>query len=99
MVPLNQHDLVHSFDSSFTGRGCIGVSPLFGQYKTIPFLSIEALRSRNINIVGIVFNGDENIDTESIIKSICGVPILGRIPDIIDLNQHSINDVKDYINI
>jgi dethiobiotin synthetase len=62
-------------------------------------LSIKALRSRNIAIAGIIFNGDENRDTESIIESVCAVPILGRIPKTDNLNQHTINHAIKYINI
>ena len=98
MVPLNQHDLVIHLIPHLQAEAVLVSRHYLGSINHT-LLSIEALRSRNINIVGIVFNGDENIDTESIIKSICGVPILGRIPDINDLNQHSIKDAKKYINI
>jgi len=42
-------------------------------------LTIEALQNRKINIAGIVFSGDENASTESIILSKTGIPFLGRI--------------------
>lgn len=62
-------------------------------------LSVMALRSRNISIFGIIFNGDENRDSESIIESICNIPILGRIPQLHEINKFSINDAIKYINI
>ncbi len=43
-------------------------------------LTIEVLKNRGINIKGIVFVGDENKETESIIEQISEVKILGRIP-------------------
>lgn len=43
-------------------------------------LTIEALKSRNIIILGIIFVGDENIHTESIILINTKVKMLGRIP-------------------
>jgi dethiobiotin synthetase len=43
-------------------------------------LSLEALRSRNINILGIAFIGKENVDTESTICRIGRVRRLGRLP-------------------
>jgi len=43
-------------------------------------LSIEALRSRNIGILGIAFIGDENADTEATICEIAQVRKLGRLP-------------------
>jgi dethiobiotin synthetase len=42
-------------------------------------LSLEALKSRNIPCAGIIFSGDENPATESIIMAKSGVKFLGRI--------------------
>lgn len=42
-------------------------------------LTIEALRDRKILIAGIIFNGDENPATESIILKKTGIKTLGRI--------------------
>jgi len=46
-------------------------------------LTVEALERRGIEILGLVFNGEENADTESLILSKTlsktGVPLLGRI--------------------
>lgn len=42
-------------------------------------LTIEALQNRNIAVAGIVFSGDENEATESIILSKTGVKCIGRI--------------------
>lgn len=42
-------------------------------------LTIEALHYRKIPIFGIVFVGDENIETESIIAA-TKIPIIGRVP-------------------
>ena len=42
-------------------------------------LTIEALQNRQINIAGIIFNGDENQSSESIILNKTGVDCIGRI--------------------
>lgn len=42
-------------------------------------MTIEALNSRKIAVAGILFNGDENPATESIILSKTGIKNLGRI--------------------
>jgi dethiobiotin synthetase len=98
MVPLNKNDLVVDMISHFQAEAVLVSRHYLGSINHT-ILSIEALRSRNIPITGIIFNGDDNRDTESIIKSVCVVPILGRIPDIDNLNQHSIKDAIKYINI
>ncbi len=43
-------------------------------------LSIEALRSRDVPILGIAFVGDANADTEATVTTIGRVPRLGRLP-------------------
>lgn len=48
--------------------------------------AIEALRARNITILGIAFVGDANEDSEATIVAIGGVKRLGRLPLIDPLN-------------
>jgi dethiobiotin synthetase len=49
-------------------------------------LSIEALRSRGVPILGIAFVGDAVEDSETIIARIGGVKRLGRLPRLAPLN-------------
>ena len=42
-------------------------------------LTIEALQNRKIQVAGIIFSGDENKSSESIILSRTAVPFIGRI--------------------
>ncbi|GHC45907.1 dethiobiotin synthase [Ulvibacter litoralis] len=44
-------------------------------------LTIEVLKQRGLSIFGILFNGDENPSTETIIAEMSGVAILGRIEE------------------
>jgi dethiobiotin synthetase len=53
-------------------------------------LSIEALRNRGIDILGIAFIGDENVDTESTICRIGRAPKLGRLPWLSPLNTDTL---------
>lgn len=53
-------------------------------------LTIEVLKNRGINIKGIVFVGDENKETESIIEQISEVKILGRIPMVAEITKEFI---------
>jgi dethiobiotin synthetase len=50
-------------------------------------LSIEVLKKRQIPIAGIIFVGDENPASESIIAKQTGVPIWGRIPLVPEINS------------
>ena len=49
-------------------------------------LSVEALRTRNIPILGIVFVGDANADNEETISAYSGIRRLGRLPRLPELN-------------
>lgn len=42
-------------------------------------LTLEALERRGIEILGLVFNGEENADSESAILNRSGAPLLGRV--------------------
>jgi dethiobiotin synthetase len=55
-------------------------------------LSIEAMRTRDINLLGIAFIGDENADNERTICEIGGVKRLGRLPHLDPLNAKSLRN-------
>jgi dethiobiotin synthetase len=49
-------------------------------------LALEALRSRSIKVVGVVFVGEDTPDTQQTIADFGAVKILGRVPmlDVLD---------------
>jgi dethiobiotin synthetase len=49
-------------------------------------LSLEALRSRNIPVLGIIFVGDANEDSEATISEMGKAKRLGRLPILSELN-------------
>ncbi|MEQ1577288.1 MAG: dethiobiotin synthase [Hyphomicrobium sp.] len=55
-------------------------------------LSIEALRMRQIPILGIAFIGDENADNEGTICTIGSVNRLGRLPRLDPLNSSTLRE-------
>ncbi len=62
-------------------------------------LSIEALKSRNIQIEGIIFVGDENQATEKIILEKSNVRMIARIPLTETISSDFIKDQASKINI
>jgi dethiobiotin synthetase len=58
-------------------------------------LTIEALKIRNIAIAGIIFNGEENKATESIILSKTGVNFIGRLEQEPHIDNNVINEYAD----
>lgn len=53
-------------------------------------LSLEALRRRNIPVLGIAFIGDESLDTERTIARIGGARRLGRLPVLATLDAETL---------
>ncbi|MDX2306910.1 MAG: dethiobiotin synthase [Hyphomicrobium sp.] len=53
-------------------------------------LSVEALRARNIPVVGIAFVGDANEDSEQTIAAFAGAKRLGRLPRLPHLDATSL---------
>ncbi len=53
-------------------------------------MTLEVLKLRGVIVAGVLFNGDENAATESIIHQLSGVKVLGRIPVIQELNAASV---------
>jgi dethiobiotin synthetase len=76
-VPLNNSDCV--IDLIQPDYKVIVVSRHYLGSINHTLLTIEALKSRKINSVGIIFSGDENKATESIILSKTKVNFIGRI--------------------
>jgi len=76
-VPLNETDTV--LDLIQPDYKVIIVSRHYLGSINHTLLTIEALQNRKISIAGIIFSGDENEATESIILSKTGVAFLGRI--------------------
>jgi dethiobiotin synthetase len=67
-------------------------------------LSIEAIRARNIALLGIAFVGDENTDSENIIVAMGRTRRLGRLPSVAPLSAEGLQaafavhfDVNDFL--
>ncbi len=61
-------------------------------------LSIEALKARNIQIEGIVFNGASTPATERFIEENTNIPVLFRLEDLSEISQATIKEKANGIN-
>lgn len=86
MVPLNQEDCVVDLIDQIEAEVVLVSRHYLGSINHT-LLSIEELKKRGIAIKGIIFNGKENKDTETIILSMSGVRLLGRIEEEESINQ------------
>jgi dethiobiotin synthetase len=77
LVPLNNNDCI--IDLIQPDYKVIVVSRHYLGSINHTLLTIEALKSRNIPVAGIIFSGDENQATETMILNKTGVKLIGRI--------------------
>jgi len=92
-VPLNATDCV--IDLIQPDYKVIVVSRHYLGSINHTLLTIEALKNRNIAIAGIVFNGNENKATESIILSKTSLQCLGRIEQEPYFDKNVIREYAD----
>jgi dethiobiotin synthetase len=92
-VPLNKTDFVidliqHDYKVIVVSRHYLGSI-------NHTLLTIEALKSRNINIAGIIFNGNENRSTETIILNTTHLKCIGRIEEEPYFDKNVISEYAD----
>lgn len=89
LVPLNETDLVIDIATKFK-IPVILVSNFYLGSINHTLLSIEACKSRNIDIAGIIFNGKRNVDSERIILRHAQVPCLLHINEEREINRETV---------
>lgn len=94
LVPLNDSETV--FDLISPTDKVIVVSRHYLGSINHTLLTLEMLKQRKLDVFGIIFNGDKNESTESIIEKMSGVRILGRIDEEPYFDK---NVVKEYASI
>ena len=62
-------------------------------------MTLEVLRNRSINVLGIVYNGAENKSSETFIEQYCSVPVLARIPHLEVISNQTIVKCADQVRV
>jgi dethiobiotin synthetase len=93
LVPLNDTDCI--IDLIQKDYKVIIVSRHYLGSINHTLLTFEALKIRNIKLAGIIFSGDENQSTESIILQKTGVNFIGRIENEPYFDQNVISYYAD----
>ncbi len=97
MVPLNENGVVYADWVENKELPVIIVSRHYLGSINHTLLTIELLKQRHINIVGLVYVGDENKATESIIEKHSGIPKIIRIPLVDEVNESFIKEQADLL--
>ena len=81
MVPLNNFGATILDLIPFVANEVVLVSKNYLGSINHTLMSIELLKSRRLNVTGIIFNGDSNPETEAIILNSTDITCLGYIPN------------------
>lgn len=78
LVPLSTRMISLDLFSAWQARWIIVSRHYLGSINHT-LLTIDALKSRKLSILGIIFNGEPNLDSEEAILQISRLPFLGRL--------------------
>jgi dethiobiotin synthetase len=98
MVPLNEKELLLDLIKNL-GIEVIVVSQNYLGSINHTLLTINTLKQNQIKIKGIIFSGDENLETQRYILQYTNVNDLGRIPFIENLNKEEIIKAGENLNL
>lgn len=89
MVPLNNKDLMIDLIDKLNAEVVLVIQHYLGSINH-SLLSLQALYSRNIPVRAIIFNGDSDTYSESVIKAQSKGELTISIPQLLTLNKQSI---------
>lgn len=93
MVPLNEKDLIIDLIEHIDAEVVLVSQNYLGSINHT-ILSIETLNSRGLKVIGIIFNGEENAETEKYILNYSGLKCLGRIKQHSTINKDVVLSYK-----
>lgn len=92
LVPINKKDLMIDLIKKLAIPVIITARSSLGTINHT-LLTIEALRTRDIPILGVIMNGDMNIENEKAIAYYGKVKILASLPVMPDLSKESLQAI------
>jgi dethiobiotin synthetase len=98
LVPLNNKDYILDFIPNTNSEVVIVSRHYLGSINHT-LMTIRTLKDRNISIKGIIFSGNENKDTESIILKMSEIKFLFRINEEKEFNKETIKKYAQQITL
>ncbi len=96
LVPLSNELLIIDFITHINAEVVLVSQNYLGSINHT-LLSAEALKSRNINVTGIVFNGETYPQGEQIILQRTGLRCLARVPQMYNISRESIKQLAEVL--
>lgn len=97
-VPLNDRDCIIDLIAGLNIPVILVSKNYLGSINHT-MLSINTLKSRGIELAGIIFNGKPTPTTESIIEKMTGVKVIARIPELGEVNAETIAQAASEISL
>lgn len=98
MVPLNEHELIIDLIKKLNVEVILVSQNYLGSINHT-LLSLNLLKQYDIPVKGIIFNGDENAETERYILQYSQAKKLGHVPHLSQINQEQVAVAGQYISI
>ena len=98
LVPLNNQECILDIIPNLNAEVVIVSRHYLGSINHT-LLTIKALKAKKIAIKGIIFSGNENNDTESIILKMSNIPMLFRINEEMEFNKEIIMNYAQQIKL
>lgn len=95
LVPMNEQDMIIDLIAQLGAPVLLVVRSELGTLNHT-FLSLEALRTRDIPILGVIMNGPQNESNRKAIKHYGDIEILGELPELDNLNRSSLIQAFTY---
>ena len=93
LVPLNETDLMLDLMRHLRLPVVIAARAGLGTINHT-LLTIETLRSRNLEILGVIMNGEPNLENKRAIEHYGNVNVLAEVPKFENLNAESLKNVN-----
>ena len=97
MVPLNNREYIVDLIQTLEADVILVIKNYLGSINHT-LLSLELLKSKNIPVKGIIFNGENDSYSEQAILNHSKLSILGRVPFVVELNREKIIDLGKTLN-
>jgi len=97
MVPLNDKDLIVDLIKKLDLETILVVSNYLGSINHT-LLSLEVLKQKGINVIGIIFNGESNKESEKYILNYSGIPCLGKVEKHQNITKEIVLSYKSVFN-
>lgn len=98
MVPLNDSDLIIDLIQSLKAKIIVVSQNYLGSINHT-LLTLEVLKSKNLKVAGLIFNGNPNTESEEYISKYSGVRVFGRIPNLSVVDKISIQKAGEHLHM